>query len=301
MKPSIPIVLILMGGLSGALLTSGCATKKYVRQQVDPVSGKLDQVSTKSDQQGQTLDQTKQSLDKTRSSLEEDETKLSATNERAVSADNRAGEAITRAEFREQLQKPLVKKLEARSFLHFESRTFPATNGQPRRVRQVVTQATIRYLVLCYGVPLIIVKDPKLREGEAEKLQPTLQRNEAAVDSELACLPILDGMLLAGPHQNPFYGCTNASLFNPTNGILMVARLDGPTAAIARALVDKAMEAEATGLWGRAYFDTRGLDAKSPYKLGDDWILGAAEICRWGIAWTSASADSADCRLESTL
>jgi OOP family OmpA-OmpF porin len=102
MKPSIPIVLILMGGLSGALLTSGCATKKYVRQQVDPVSGKLDQVATKSDQQGQTLgqglDQTKQSLDKTRATLEEDETKLSATNERAVSADNRAGEAITRAD-----------------------------------------------------------------------------------------------------------------------------------------------------------------------------------------------------------
>jgi OOP family OmpA-OmpF porin len=98
MKPSILIVLILMGGLSGALVTSGCATKKYVRQQVDPVSGKLDQVSTKSDQQGQSLDQTKQSLDKTRSTLEEDETKLSATNERAVSADNRAGEAITRAD-----------------------------------------------------------------------------------------------------------------------------------------------------------------------------------------------------------
>ncbi len=189
-------------------------------------------------------------------------------------------EQITRAEFRELLQKPLVKKLEARSFLHFESLTFPATNGQPRRVRQVVTQATIRYLVLCYGVPLIIVKDPNLREGGTEKLQPQLQRNEAAVDSELACLPILDGMLLTGPHQNPFYGCTNASLFNPTNGILMVARLDGPTAAIARALVDKAMEAEATGLWGRAYFDMRGLDAKSPYKLGDDWILGAAEISR---------------------
>jgi outer membrane protein OmpA-like peptidoglycan-associated protein len=97
MKPSILSVLILMGGLSGAVLTSGCATKKFVRQQVDPVSGKLDQVATKSDQQGQSLDQTKQSLDKTRSTIEEDETKLSATNERAVSADNRAGQALTSA------------------------------------------------------------------------------------------------------------------------------------------------------------------------------------------------------------
>jgi OOP family OmpA-OmpF porin len=101
MKPSIPIVLMMMGGLLGA----GCATKKFVRQQVDPVSGKLDQVATKTDQQGQSLDQTKQSLDQTKSSLdqtkstlEQDETKLSATNERAVSAGNRADDASRKAD-----------------------------------------------------------------------------------------------------------------------------------------------------------------------------------------------------------
>jgi OOP family OmpA-OmpF porin len=94
MKPSIPIVLIMLGGLVG----TGCATKKYVKQQVDPVSGKLDQVATKSDQQGQTLDQTRQTLDKTRATQEEDENKLSATNERALSADNHAGQAMTRAD-----------------------------------------------------------------------------------------------------------------------------------------------------------------------------------------------------------
>jgi outer membrane protein OmpA-like peptidoglycan-associated protein len=89
----------------GALLGAGCATKKYVRQTVDPVTGKLDQVATKTDQQGQTLDQTRSSLDQTRSSLdqtraslEKDETALSATNERAVSADNRAGEAMKHAD-----------------------------------------------------------------------------------------------------------------------------------------------------------------------------------------------------------
>jgi outer membrane protein OmpA-like peptidoglycan-associated protein len=102
MKQSIPIALMI---LVGTLVTGGCATKKYVRQQVDPVSGKLDQVSTKTDQQGQTLDQTKQNLDQTnqtlgqtRSTLEKDETELSATNERALSADNHAGQAMTRAD-----------------------------------------------------------------------------------------------------------------------------------------------------------------------------------------------------------
>jgi len=82
----------------GALLSAGCATKKYVRQTVDPVSGKLDQVATKSDQQGQTLDQTRQTLDQTRSTQEKDEAALSATNERALSADNHAGQAMTRAD-----------------------------------------------------------------------------------------------------------------------------------------------------------------------------------------------------------
>lgn len=82
----------------GTLLSLGCATKKYVRQTVDPVSGKLDQVATKSDQQGQTLDQTRQTLDQTRSTQEKDETALSATNERALSADNHAGQAMTHAD-----------------------------------------------------------------------------------------------------------------------------------------------------------------------------------------------------------
>jgi outer membrane protein OmpA-like peptidoglycan-associated protein len=93
MKQSITIVLIL----AGALAVTGCATKKYVRQTVDPVSGRLDQVSSKTDQQGQTLDQTGKRLDETRASLEKDETALSATNERAVSAENHATEAMNKA------------------------------------------------------------------------------------------------------------------------------------------------------------------------------------------------------------
>jgi uncharacterized protein (TIGR03790 family) len=39
----------------------------------------------------------------------------------------------------------------------------------------------------------------------------------------------------------------------------MVARLDGPAMAIARGLVDKALQAERDGLWGRAYFDSAAL------------------------------------------
>jgi len=59
----------------------------------------------------------------------------------------------------------------------------------------------------------------------------------------------------------------------------MVTRLDGPSAEIARGLVDKAIEAETDGLWGRAYFDLRGVTDPG-YKPGDDWIRAASEICQ---------------------
>src|SRR5665213_2631792 len=117
---------------------------------------------------------------------------------------------------------------------------------------QKLERTTVRYAVLCYGVPLRIAEDPSRSEPGEEKLAAPLHRNGAAVDSELCLLPFPDThRLLAGPLFNPFYDATNSASLNPLNGILMVGRLDGPDAAIARALVDKAMDAETNGLWGR--------------------------------------------------
>jgi uncharacterized protein (TIGR03790 family) len=189
-------------------------------------------------------------------------------------------EAMTRVEFRDLLQKPLAKELEKKKLFRFGSEIIPATNGQPGRVVWKTTEARIRYALLCYGVPSRILPDANLVEDVPEKLIPELRRNEAAVDSELAWLPRLEQKLpLTGPLQNPAYTVTNVALLHPTNGILMVARLDGPTSDIARGLVDKAIQAETDGLWGRAYFDLRGI-TNADYKLGDDWIRGASETCR---------------------
>jgi uncharacterized protein (TIGR03790 family) len=107
-----------------------------------------------------------------------------------------------------------------------------------------------------------------------------MRRNEAAVDSELALLPLIEERLpLSGPLRNPAYGVTNAALLHPTNGILVVTRLDGPSPHIARGLVDKALEAERNGLWGRAYFDLRNT-SEPGYKAGDEMIRTASEITR---------------------
>jgi len=189
-------------------------------------------------------------------------------------------EVISRAEFRDRLQKPLLKALQGKDLFHFGSQIIPAGPGRAQKVEIKLKEAKIRYALLCYGVPLRIAEDPNLKEDGLDATRPELRRNGAAVDNELACLPLfLQSMVLAGPINNTCYACTNTSLLNPTNGILMVARLDGPTAAIARGLVDKAIQAETDGLWGRAYFDLRGL-TNGEYKVGDDIIRGASEVCR---------------------
>lgn len=75
---------------AGSLVGSGCATKKYVRNTVDPVSNKVDQVASQTNQQGQTLDAT-------RKDVAQNQQDISATRETARAADARAGDALTAA------------------------------------------------------------------------------------------------------------------------------------------------------------------------------------------------------------
>jgi uncharacterized protein (TIGR03790 family) len=190
-----------------------------------------------------------------------------------------SGDEMSRDEFRDLLQKPLAHWLEQDGLWQFGSVTNMMANGEQRVERRVIS-SKIRYAVLCYGIPLKIAPDPNLHETIKKGVPVELQRNEAAVDSELAWLPLIEmNVLLSGPLPNWTYGTTNEAALNPTNGILLVARLDGPTPEIARGLVDKALEAERDGLWGRAYFDLRNI-SDAGYKIGDDWIRSASEICR---------------------
>ena len=192
-------------------------------------------------------------------------------------------EVMSRGDFTDQLQKPLADQLEKDGLWKFGRVIVYDTNQNPMRVDNRVVESKIRYAVLCYGVPLKIAPDLTLREVEEKLMRSELRRNEAAVDSELAWLPLSrTDIPLVGVLPNFIYGVTNRSVLTPTNGILLVARLDGPTADIASHLVDKAMAAETNGLWGRAYFDARGLSpSNTNYYLGDEWILTGAKICAY--------------------
>jgi len=204
------------------------------------------------------------------------------------------GLEISRPDFLAHLQSPLADQLAARKLWTFGDVVVPASKNQPRHTVPGVVATKIRYLVLCYGVPVRIPQDDSVQEDGETGLPPELRPNRASVDSELAWLPLLNlHPHLSGPMQNWVFATTNEMTFSPTNGVLLVARLDGPSPDIARSLVDKALAAERDGWWGRAYFDARGLPPADRYYYGDKLILGAADICaRLGFE-TSVDTNSA--------
>jgi uncharacterized protein (TIGR03790 family) len=190
------------------------------------------------------------------------------------------GEDMSRGEYQTLLQFPLAKAIKENKLWHFETQLVPATNHEPEKIIWRIDESKIRYAVLCYGVPVRIAQDPTYQDDASEKLRPEMRRNEAAVDNELALLPLINEKLpLNGPVRNPLYMTTNEAVLHPTQGVLLVTRLDGPTAEIAHGLVDKALQGEKDGLWGRTYFDVRNVTDPA-YKLGDDWIRNASEVCR---------------------
>jgi uncharacterized protein (TIGR03790 family) len=200
--------------------------------------------------------------------------------EQLVGLDLPKGETVSRQVFTDQLENPLRKRFRDERWFEFDFEVIPASRERVGQVIQSIKKATVRYLAICYGVPLRIQADSEFKEEGSDKIRIELRRNEAAVDSELATMPLDPKQRrIYGPLSNPVYGTTNSLSIRPEMGILMVSRLDGPTAEIAKGLVDRAMEAEEDGLWGRAYFDLRGITS-GEYKIGDDWIARAAEFSR---------------------
>jgi uncharacterized protein (TIGR03790 family) len=183
-------------------------------------------------------------------------------------------EIVSRAEYRDRLELPLAQVLEKNNLWTLTTKS----NGSAHKIREV-SESSVRYVVLCYGIPLRIENDPYSTETNVQ-IRAELRRDGASVETELALLPVLDQKLpRLGPLSNPLFGSTNAASLHPTNGVLMVTRLDGPSPSIAGALVDKALEAEQRGLWGRAYFDLRNISDPA-YQPGDKWIRAASEIAR---------------------
>jgi outer membrane protein OmpA-like peptidoglycan-associated protein len=91
--------------VTGALLASGCATKKYVRNTTAPIQAKVDQVGEQTTHNSQQIDDTRTQLtgqikqvdDKAQNGISAAQERASSADQHAGLADQHAGEAMTKA------------------------------------------------------------------------------------------------------------------------------------------------------------------------------------------------------------
>ncbi len=143
----------------------------------------------------------------------------------------------------------------------------------------MATRNDIWAIVLMRGVPLKIAQDSDDYFGMETK--PELQTNAAAVDTELALLPIF-GLPLGGFVPNIFYENQpgGIKLIGPelSRNMILVTRLDGPSVADVRRMIDDSLYAEQHRLAGLAVVDSRGItNPHDGYFAGDEWLRGARD------------------------
>jgi uncharacterized protein (TIGR03790 family) len=178
---------------------------------------------------------------------------------------------ISWTDFIDQIFNPLRQQLTAAGWMDAYVTSQHDNEG---RLAYVFFGHKIDFLVTCYGVPVRIQNDPaRLAAYKGPPPRREFLTNQAAVDSELALLAALDTPTI-GLISNPLYKKLDPDAF--TRGLVVrVARLDGPSAAAARGLVESALAGEARGLQGRAYLDFGG-----PHPAGDEWLAETGQIIR---------------------
>lgn len=176
-------------------------------------------------------------------------------------------EAVTWREFVADIWRPVQQELVREKWID----AIPTALTDPLgRDKLAIYGHRIAALVVCRGVPLKIGHEPALYQETPFTDRAEFRTNAGAVDSELS--------LLAAPNYpinafvpNPLFQNDRVSAFDRAK-VIEIARLDGPTADDALALVDRALAAEKTGLLGRAYVDLGGI-----HPDGDRWLESVAK------------------------
>lgn len=153
-------------------------------------------------------------------------------------------EEISRKEYDETIARPLRKIFHERKWW---------TLSDEDSERPSVTANHIHFVALIRGVPLKIRATPEYA-GDQRGNDPISSQNEASVDSELTLLGLYSRQI-SGAANNPYF--QNFRSIAELEGVplLLVTRLDAPTAAIVRRMITDSIATEKTGLWGRAYVD----------------------------------------------
>jgi uncharacterized protein (TIGR03790 family) len=198
--------------------------------------------------------------------------------ERVLSIACPTTEEITRDQYENTVRQPIISYLTDKNWMPRMARAGRVGNRFLDLI--VATRNDIWAMVLIRGIPLKIAPDPSDEDGMES--EPQLQSNAAAVDSELALLPIF-GLPKGGYVPNPFFEdqINGIKQIGPelAKSMIMVTRLDGPTPADVRRMIDDSIYAEKNRLAGLAVVDSRGLtDVTSGYTSGDIWLRSSHEL-----------------------
>ena len=169
-------------------------------------------------------------------------------------------EEITREQYDATIADPLREI--------FRQRYWWTVNESPGKP-PVVTASSIHFVAIIKGVPLKIHSIDHY-PGDEPGNGPIKSRNEASVDSELSTIGFYSSQI-SGAIPNPYYRSFRAiSDFNNPK-VLLVCRLDSPSAETVRTMITDAIAREQNGLWGRAYIDA-GEKRLTGWTTGDEWL-----------------------------
>jgi uncharacterized protein (TIGR03790 family) len=206
--------------------------------------------------------------------------------ERVLAISSPVTEEITRAQFEDTIRSPIISYLTQKDWMARETQRVRV--GARYLDLLVATRNDIWAIVLMRGVPLKIAPDPS--DVDSMEYEPALQTNAAAVDSELALLPVF-GLPTGGFVPNIFFDDQVSGIKRVgrdlARNMVLVTRLDGPKVSDVHRMIDDSLEAETHRLTGEAVVDTRGFtDEKGGYTIGDDWLRNSRDMLvqdGWGV------------------
>lgn len=177
-------------------------------------------------------------------------------------------EEISREDYDETIATPLRKIFAEKNWWSLRTNA----DNQP-----AVRSNSIRFVALIRGMPLKI-RATASYAGDMQQENTVGRENKASVDSELATLGFFSRQI-SGVANNPYFQTFRRIAELDGSPIMLVCRLDAPTAAIVRRMISDSIDVEKSGLWGRAYVDASD-QATGGLADGNDWLKGVVKDLR---------------------
>ncbi len=206
--------------------------------------------------------------------------------ENLITIETTAKEQISREDYNQEIAQPVRTYLDKR---YGEIKCLVLMFGIPLKIfppqLSFTEKSELRYLRSEMDIIRKSGNKDKLKE-QNYKIKKLRKRDQvAAVDSEIALIR-QNNYPLSGWLPNPAYIARQGQEnYLSKERLLMVSRLDGPNSAIVKRIIIDAVNAEKTGLVGKAFFDARwpkpnAAKKLSGYALYDNSIHQAATLLK---------------------